>query len=1598
MSEQSEEERLQRVHQGGSDDTSPSFNNPEYVRYDSLGDSKDLGSWANLRADLSGEIGAEVGTQSLFFKFQVTEPGPIRLRLTPVNPWTDRFLQLALLDSDQRRLALDEKGFARENDVVNTPADEASVIRPVGEYTIVLSCSQWQRTPFGISLGISPTAALYATLTGTGRLGGPGGGPLLEASVARLDGALQGRGSIGGGGSLISSGRVIKLLGSGPLTGRGRLTGTLDVRDGLSVLGAAPLTGRGSLGGSRVTTSSGGSRFWVSRLTTQTELAANTEQTITLMEDGDSLHTFLFQAAGQSNRFHAFVRRNIKGEVLWTRISNQEGGDDFSDRSNFPPRYAHFSLPGGDSLLVGAQTVPNGIGARSDTMYHLARLSRGGTLLWHRRSRFSLTADGRTWFCNYIHKLEYNPVTGLLNFAASSFRMTSLYDTQLGPIFVGTLDPANGDVTFTSVQSLPGGYLTHYPCGFCIQPNGRPVLFGQVTGTLNYSFCVELNESCTSIIQAHQYTNGGSFVLGIGQAVVDYRGWFLLQTFSNNSGITEFDSTASGCQIQNHAPFKSGIDTSTSELIYDPQYRAIHQTGTSNLHTFGLDGEIAYRRTILSTTHPAVNGFASFQLVGSGANTGVRAGGLGSRMYPAEKWMVRAAGKSIAAIEGHAVVAMGHEVEIPVSTVTTGGQTYTVQTDTAVPGQNRDNTQIASLVRNPITPSLLGTGVTTTPAGLPALTLSSGGSTLTFQLAGSSSQRGNIAIYPAPQEDLPLIEEPDSYMGLVALHLPMSGMRTTNLFTDYSYYAHSMISAGSAVLTPEQALYPDLGARYETVSAKLNGTTDWITGPTHPAFQFRRADLTVETRIFISTAAVGAIFENSPVGSPTARTNSFVWYFSDTSRRLSLYLDGALRLTTTLTVPLNSWAHIMLVRSQGIWRIFINGAPDHNALRYDTDLSAGGCLIGRFCDTTSSTLNAFIQDFRITNGVARCTRRFTPRSTPIQYTPLVPPTPPIVPAEPTEIAGTLPDLDFNNLVFFLRGNGSGSTFADSSPFAHTVVAWGNTTQTAGIGKWSGPGIAYDGDNDYLTVPSNPVLALGNGDYTVSLWATRTGNATGADEPQVLLDSRTAEPSSQFCLLIARTSTGRQLMLYVNGVARIVGNMVEALTRYHLEVARVGGVTRMFMNGMQVGQPWVDSTNFTSTAWTIGRGSLQVNGSWWHFLGIQNDIRILVGKGLHASSFTPPNQAYGGPPSVTAQYWRFRDPIYSDATWLQWTEIGLYQGATRHIPTAVTSSPAVGNGALANLYNEVLTDSSLAGFTPKATVQTADFFLRFDLGSPKAVDRFRFGSTSSVPQFTTGLRVEYSTDDVTWTTFGWNGSIPLPAANSWSRYVAFPAIPAVGGDSNFERVSLLLDGEGNGATFADRSAYQIPVSAVGGATQSDVRSRYGTKSIWLPSASQSYLSAAQTPFLSFGTGDFTVEMDVYITAAPSTDYLLYDAMAVGGASSRANAFAWLIDSSLRLDVFSNSARRGASVGTVPLNQWVHLRLTRASGVWRYFIEGTVDATTFTLTTALRGGGFTIGRNADGDFNRFDGWIDNIRVCRVARSTDSFALPGGPWPSL
>jgi hypothetical protein len=222
-------------------------------------------------------------------------------------------------------------------------------------------------------------------------------------------------------------------------------------------------------------------------------------------------------------------------------------------------------------------------------------------------------------------------------------------------------------------------------------------------------------------------------------------------------------------------------------------------------------------------------------------------------------------------------------------------------------------------------------------------------------------------------------------------------------------------------------------------------------------------------------------------------------------------------------------------------------------------------------------------------------------------------------------------------------------------------------------------------------------------------------------------------------------------------------------------------------------------------------------------------------------------------------------------------------------------------------------------------------------------------------------------------------------------------------------TLLLACQSN--RFVDNGPYKIPLTSVGTNyiqvnSPIDSESQYYSKNIAglggrdvyggsvLFDGTGDYLTIPTTAAFGFGTGDYTIEFYMYLTASPasSSKYTLLDFRPTGSVPH--TVYVNNSAGTLYLGFYNGSADTTSSSQPVTINSWVHCVWARSSGVIKIFVNG-VQAYSGAMTTDyLTTRPLTIGSGYGGQEYMF-GYMSNFRIVKgTAVYTGNFTPPTAP----
>jgi hypothetical protein len=101
----------------------------------------------------------------------------------------------------------------------------------------------------------------------------------------------------------------------------------------------------------------------------------------------------------------------------------------------------------------------------------------------------------------------------------------------------------------------------------------------------------------------------------------------------------------------------------------------------------------------------------------------------------------------------------------------------------------------------------------------------------------------------------------------------------------------------------------------------------------------------------------------------------------NTSNQLYLYVNGVITITTAATVSLSAWAHVAVVRSNASTKIYLNGTQSGSSWTDITDYGTTKPLRIGVDYSGAYGFTGYIDDVKISKGVARYTTTFTAPTT-----------------------------------------------------------------------------------------------------------------------------------------------------------------------------------------------------------------------------------------------------------------------------------------------------------------------------------------------------------------------------------------------------------------------------------------------------------------------------------------------------------------------------------------------------------------------------------------------------------------------------------------
>jgi len=174
-------------------------------------------------------------------------------------------------------------------------------------------------------------------------------------------------------------------------------------------------------------------------------------------------------------------------------------------------------------------------------------------------------------------------------------------------------------------------------------------------------------------------------------------------------------------------------------------------------------------------------------------------------------------------------------------------------------------------------------------------------------------------------------------------------------------------------LSPARQSIASIGVALDTAQSKFYGKSAYLNGTgyfTHPTGFISGSTFTIELWIYATALPVDTAYI----------------YFSNQGFSVGVTSNGAVAVryitpsinTLAGVIPVGTWAHLAVVHSGANVSVFVNGVQKATASNSSLSATPNLTTVGAHADGSSYLISGYLQDVRITNGIARYTEDFTP--------------------------------------------------------------------------------------------------------------------------------------------------------------------------------------------------------------------------------------------------------------------------------------------------------------------------------------------------------------------------------------------------------------------------------------------------------------------------------------------------------------------------------------------------------------------------------------------------------------------------------------------
>lgn len=398
-------------------------------------------------------------------------------------------------------------------------------------------------------------------------------------------------------------------------------------------------------------------------------------------------------------------------------------------------------------------------------------------------------------------------------------------------------------------------------------------------------------------------------------------------------------------------------------------------------------------------------------------------------------------------------------------------------------------------------------------------------------------------------------------------------------------------------------------------SAAFDGAGDYLSVPANTDFNFGSGDFTIDMWININTLTDYVILYDHITTNPyygwrVALTSAGVPY-------LNILYNGSavVDITSSSALIAGVWQHLAAVKNGNVYSIYIDGVQKATATYSSTLPSAQQIVyIGKSSIANQYYMNGYIDEFRVSKGIARWTANFTPPTGPYANP---------VTGQPIVFRSAATD-QYTKLLIHANEAGGSTALIDSESIPKTITAYGNASTTSATGKF-GNSAAFDGTGDSLRLADSDDFEFGSGDFTIDFWYKATGAAANLG----IFSRKSVTGIGATGNNVAIMDDGTNIAVYLYGsdnnlILNAASFGARSTTDFiHYALVRNGSNWRTYRNGSYVTEVTSSFAVQDSDATSVSIGEYANQD----LHGYLDEFRISKGIARWTANFTPPTAPY-----------------------------------------------------------------------------------------------------------------------------------------------------------------------------------------------------------------------------------------------------------------------------------------------------------------------------------------------------------------------------------